>query len=42
MGHRVQLNFGDRAVYEIAALRGASVLATGSDFQATDLAVVPR
>ena len=39
MGHRAQLNFGDCAVYALAQLRGESVLATGRDFAATDLAV---
>jgi ribonuclease VapC len=39
MGHRAQLNFGDCAVYALAALRGEPVLATGSDFRATDLSV---
>jgi ribonuclease VapC len=42
MGHRAQLNFGDCAVYTLAALRGEPVLATGGDFRATDLTVVPR
>jgi ribonuclease VapC len=42
MGHRARLNFGDCAVYALAALRGEPVLATGHDFAATDLAVVPR
>jgi ribonuclease VapC len=41
IGHRAQLNFGDCAVYALAALRGEPVLATGGDFKATDLAVVP-
>jgi len=41
MGHRAQLNFGDCAVYALAALRGEPVLAAGSDFRATDLTVVP-
>jgi ribonuclease VapC len=41
MGHRAQLNFGDCAVYALAALRGEPVLATGADFRATDLTVVP-
>jgi len=41
MGHRAHLNFGDCAVYALAALRGEPVLATGRDFKATDLAVVP-
>jgi ribonuclease VapC len=40
MGHRAQLNFGDCAVYALAALRGEPVLATGADFSATDLTVV--
>jgi ribonuclease VapC len=40
MGHRAQLNFGDCAVYALAVLRGEPVLATGSDFRATDLSVV--
>lgn len=38
-GHRAQLNFGDCAVYALAALRGEPVLATGGDFRATDLTV---
>jgi ribonuclease VapC len=37
MGHRAQLNFGDCAVYALAVSRGELVLATGSDFVATDL-----
>ncbi len=37
MGHRAQLNFGDCAVYALAASRGEPVLATGKDFLATDL-----
>lgn len=37
MGHRSQLNFGDCAVYALAASRGDTVLATGNDFAATDL-----
>jgi ribonuclease VapC len=41
LGHRAQLNFGDCAVYALAALRGEPVLATGADFRATDLTVVP-
>jgi len=41
MGHRAQLNFGDCAVYALAALRGEPVLATGADFRATDLMVTP-
>jgi ribonuclease VapC len=40
-GHRAQLNFGDCAVYALAALRGEPVLATGGDFKATDLMVAP-
>jgi ribonuclease VapC len=40
-GHRPQLNFGDCAVYALAVLRGEPVLATGSDFRATDLMIVP-
>jgi ribonuclease VapC len=39
--HRAQLNFGDCAVYALAALRGEPVLSTGNDFRATDLMVVP-
>ena len=41
MGHRAQLNFGDCAVYALAALRGEPVLATGGDFKTTDLMTVP-
>ena len=37
MGHRAQLNFGDCAVYALAASRGEPVLAAGKDFLATDL-----
>src|SRR5580704_4394481 len=40
MKHRAQLNFGDCAVYAIAALNGEPVLATGRDFAATDLTLV--
>lgn len=40
MGHRAQLNLGDCAVYGLAALHGQPVLATGRDFNATDLEVV--
>lgn len=40
-GHRAQLNFGDCAVYALAALRGEPVLATGGDFRATDLEIIP-
>jgi ribonuclease VapC len=39
-GHRAQLNFGDCAVYALAAIRGESLLATGNDFAATDLTVI--
>src|SRR3984957_13519040 len=35
--HRAQLNFGDCAVYALAALRGEPVLSTGDDFRATHL-----
>ena len=41
MGHRAQLNFGDCAVYALALSRGEPVLATGRDFAATDITVVP-
>jgi ribonuclease VapC len=41
LGHRAQLNFGDCAVYALAALRGEPVLATGRDFKATDVLTVP-
>ena len=40
MKHRAQLNFGDCAVYAIAALNGEPILATGRDFAATDLTLV--
>jgi len=40
-GHWAQLNFGNCAVYALAALRGEPVLATGGDFRATDLLVLP-
>ena len=40
VGHQAQLNFGDCAVYAVAALRGDSILAAGKDFAATDLTVV--
>jgi ribonuclease VapC len=40
MKHRAQLNFGDCAVYAIAALKGEPILATGRDFAATDLTLV--
>jgi len=40
MGHRAQLNFGDCAVYALAASRTEPVLATGHAFAATDLSVV--
>ena len=38
--HRAQLNFGDCAVYALAALRGEPILAVGRDFAATDLTLV--
>lgn len=41
MGHKAQLNFGDCAVYAVAALRGEPLLATGGDFKTTDLLVAP-
>ena len=41
MRYRDQLNFGDCAVYALAALRGEPVLAAGNDFRATDLIVAP-
>ena len=37
MRHQAQLNFGDCAVYALAVSRGEPVLATGHDFEATDL-----
>ena len=37
MGHEAKLNFGDCAVYALAVSRGQPVLATGNDFEATDL-----
>jgi ribonuclease VapC len=40
MGHRAQLDFGDCAVYALAASVGEPVLATGHDFKATDLIVI--
>jgi ribonuclease VapC len=40
MGHRAQLNFGDCAVYGLAASLGEPMLATGNDFVATDLIVI--
>ena len=40
MGHRAQLNFGDRAVYALAVSLGEPLLATGNDFAATDLVVI--
>ena len=40
MGHRAQRNFGDCAVYGLAAMRGEPLLATGNDFAATDLTVI--
>jgi ribonuclease VapC len=41
MGHQAQLNFGECALYALAALRGEPVLATGGDFKTTDLLVAP-
>lgn len=40
MGHKAQLNFGDCAVYALAASHGEPILATGRDFAATDVPVV--
>jgi ribonuclease VapC len=40
MKHRAQLNFGDCAVYALAASCGEAVLATGNDFRATGIAVL--
>ena|ERR1700733_14811621 len=40
MKHRAQLNFGDCAVYALAALCGEPILAVGRDFAATDLTLV--
>ena len=40
MKHRPQLNFGDYAVYALAASRGEAVLATGADFRGTGIAVL--
>jgi ribonuclease VapC len=40
MGHRVQLNFGDCAVYGLASLCGEPLLATGNGFAGTDLTVI--
>jgi ribonuclease VapC len=39
MKHRAQLNFGDCAVYALAASRGEPILATGNDFRATGIAL---
>ena len=39
-GHRAQLNFGDCAVYALAALRGEPVLAVRREFLLTDLDTV--
>jgi ribonuclease VapC len=41
MGHRAQLNFSDCAVYALAQSRSEPVLATGSDFRATDITLAP-
>jgi ribonuclease VapC len=38
-GRFAQLNFGDCAVYALAAFRSEPVLATGNDFTATDVPV---
>lgn len=40
MKHRAQLNFGDCAVYALAASRGEAILATGNDFRAAGIAVL--
>lgn len=40
MKHRAQLNFGDCAVYAVAALSGEPLLAIGRDFAATDLTLI--
>ena len=40
MKHRAQLNFGDCAVYALAASRAEAVLATGNDFRATGIPVL--
>jgi ribonuclease VapC len=40
MKHRAQLNFGDCAVYALAASRAEAVLATGNDFRATDISAL--
>jgi uncharacterized protein with PIN domain len=40
MGHRAQLNFGDGAVYGLAAERNGPILAIGNDFPATGIIVV--
>src|ERR1039458_9401340 len=39
--HRPQLNFGDCAVYTLAAMCGEPLLATGEDFAATDFTSAP-
>ena len=39
--HRAGLNFGDCAVYALAASRAEPVLCKGGDFAATDLEIVP-
>jgi len=41
MKHRAQLNFGDCAVYALAASRAEAILATGNDFKATGTPVLP-
>lgn len=40
MGHRARLNFGDCAVYALAAERNEPILAIGNDFPATGITVV--
>jgi ribonuclease VapC len=40
MGHRAQLNFGDCAVYALAAELNEPILAIGNDFKATGISVV--
>jgi len=41
MKHRAQLNFGDCAVYALAASRAEAILATGNHFKATGTPVLP-
>jgi ribonuclease VapC len=40
MGQRARLNFGDCAVYALAAERNEPILAIGNDFPATGIRVV--